>query len=456
MVAFIRMGNDFSDNYYQVELPLEVNNGSSAEDIWANEFNLELSNLEIIKSLGIASGTLGNPDATWYDVTPNGPVEVDQFDPHTPGQQRIAVKGNPNFGDIRVLMMGLKNPGQNGMNVCGTAWFNELRLSDLDSEGGWAGVVSLDSNIADFANVSATGRRSTIGFGGIEQKPNERSREDVKQYDIVTNLNLGQLLPKKWGIQLPFNYGIGEEIITPEYDEFYRDIKLQTQLETTNNRDSILNVNETYTKRTSINFIGARKQRTTEATPRFYDVENLTFNYSYNKVEYRDFEIENSLDQNVRAGVNYNFSFNPIKIEPFKENDSLFRSRYLKILKDFNFNLLPTSFSVNTDFFRQFSKQKFREVELGGDNIGIEELFRRNYNFNLQYVLNYNITDALNLNFTANNSNIVRNYFIDDRINGRQDPDLNVWDNFSTWATPIFKINSCNLTTNCHFIKFQP
>ncbi len=453
MVAFIRMGNDFSDNYYQVELPLEVNNGSSAEDIWANEFNLELSNLEIIKSLGIASGTLGNPDATWYDVTPNGPVEVDQFDPHTPGQQRIAVKGNPNFGDIRVLMMGLKNPGQNGMNVCGTAWFNELRLSDLDSEGGWAGVVSLDSNIADFANVSATGRRSTIGFGGIEQKPNERSREDVKQYDIVTNLNLGQLLPKKWGIQLPFNYGIGEEIITPEYDEFYRDIKLQTQLETTNNRDSILNVNETYTKRTSINFIGARKQRTTEATPRFYDVENLTFNYSYNKVEYRDFEIENSLDQNVRAGVNYNFSFNPIKIEPFKENDSLFRSRYLKILKDFNFNLLPTSFSVNTDFFRQFSKQKFREVELGGDNIGIEELFRRNYNFNLQYVLNYNITDALNLNFTANNSNIVRNYFIDDRINGRQDPDLNVWDNFFDLGDPNLQNQQLQLNYELPFYK---
>ena len=51
------------------------------------------------------------------------------------------------------------------MNVCGEVWFNELRLSDLDNEGGWAAVaLSMDANFADFANISATGRKSTIWF----------------------------------------------------------------------------------------------------------------------------------------------------------------------------------------------------------------------------------------------------------------------------------------------------
>ena len=27
--------------------------------------------------------------------------------------QRVAIKGNPNFGDVRVLMVGLKNSGKN-------------------------------------------------------------------------------------------------------------------------------------------------------------------------------------------------------------------------------------------------------------------------------------------------------------------------------------------------------
>ncbi len=447
LVGFIRMGNDFTENFYEIAVPLTVSSGSlSPTDVWPsqNEINLELKVLQEIKSIGISNGTLTNIDPTYYNVTSDGVQEIGAGEPFEVGETRVAIKGNPNFGDIRVLMVGIRNNSVS--NVCGEVWFNELRLADLENEGGWAAVLSVDTNLADFANISATGRRSTIGFGTIEQKPNERSREDVKQYDVVTNVNLGQLLPKKWGLQIPFNYGQGEEIITPEYDEFYRDIKLQTQLDNTNNRDSILKVNENYTKRQSINFIGVRKTKTGDAKPHFYDVENLTFNYSYNKVEHRDFEIENSLDQRVRAGANYSYSFTPKSIEPFKKNDSLFTGRYWKILKDFNFNPVPTSFSVNTDILRQFNKQKFREVDLTGNNIGLEELFRRDYRFDFQYAINYNITNALSFNFTAANSNIVRNYFIDDRINGRQDPTLDVWDGFFDFGDP--NIQSQRLQVN--------
>jgi cell surface protein SprA len=56
-------------------------------------------------------------------------------------------------------------------------------------------------------------QESTIGFA-LEQGPNQRSREDIQQYNIVTNVNLGKLLPPKWGINFPFNYAIGEETIT--------------------------------------------------------------------------------------------------------------------------------------------------------------------------------------------------------------------------------------------------
>lgn len=207
-------------------------------------------------------------------------------------------------------------------------------------------------------------------------------------------------------------------------------------------RETIREQSEDYTKRQSINFIGVRKQRTGEAKPKFYDVENLTLNYSYNQVEHRDFEIENSLNQNARVGANYNFSFDPIKIEPFKKNDSLFKGKYWKILKDFNFNLLPSSISINTDFIRQFNKQKFRDLDLGGSNIGIEELYRRNYTFDFQYNINYNLTDALSLNFSASNNNIVRNYFVDNNLNGAQDPNKDVWDGFLMLETQIGSTNN--------------
>ena len=168
----------------------------------------------------------------------------------------------------------------------------------MNNEGGWAAVMSVDTNLADFATVSATGRMSTSGFGDVNQGPSERSLEDVKQYDVVTNINVGQLLPKKWGLQIPFNYGQGVEVITPKYDQQYEDLELQTRIDEAADSaeaDQILEQSEEYTKRKSINFIGVKKNRTGEAKPRFYDVENLTLNYSYNKTEHRDFEIKNSV-----------------------------------------------------------------------------------------------------------------------------------------------------------------
>ena len=446
IVGFIRLGNDLSENYYQIEIPLQESSTMTLDpqSVWPqiNEIDLPISALEAIKSLSILNGSLGSDQAIFYDIVNDNVVEdpVSEFAPLDVGEQRIAIKGNPNFGDIRTLMIGVKNPSQDNMDVCAEVWFNELRLSDMDNEGGWAATLAVDTNIADFMNISATARQSTSGFGNIEQGPSERDKVDTKQYDLISNINIGQLFPKKWGLNIPFNYGQGEELVTPEFDQQYRDITLDSRInlaETEDEKDAILRQSEDYTKRKSINLIGVNKQRTNdEKSARFYDIENLTFNYSYNEVNHRDYEIENMLDQNVRTGVNYNYNFNSVKLEPLKNNDSIFNSKYLKILKDFNINLLPSSISINTDYIRQFNKQKFREIDLTQDNIGIQELFRRNYSFDFQLAINYPISDNLTLNYNAANNNIVRNYFIDDEINGLQDSELDVWDRFFDIGDP--------------------
>jgi hypothetical protein len=38
-------------------------------------------------------------------------------------------------------------------------WFNELRIADMDNQGGMAAILSVDSNLADFATISATGKK---------------------------------------------------------------------------------------------------------------------------------------------------------------------------------------------------------------------------------------------------------------------------------------------------------
>ena len=444
LVGFLRIGTDLSENYYQIELPLQFTpfGASFDEDVWpdANEMEVILSDLNKVKSLRIANiADVPLNELQFYEIEGSEAVAVDEFASRTLGKLRIGIKGNPSLGSIRNMMVGVKNIDD--LPVRGEVWFNELRLAGLDNDGGWAAIASVDANIADFANVSATGSKSTSGFGSIDQTPNERSREDAVSYDLVTNVNVGQLLPEKWGVQIPFNYGISEEIITPEFDPVYDDLKLDDRIAaatTEEAADKILEQAEDYTKRTSINLIGVRKDRGEEADANFYDIENFTFNYSYNETEHRDYEIANMQDQSVVTGFVYNHSFKPVEVAPFAKKDSLFTGAYWQWLKDLNFNLLPASVSVNSNINRQFNQQKFRNVfEEGVEALDLPFLQQRNYMFNWQYAINYSLSKSLSLNLTASNNNIVRNYFTEE---GNPDSEINqalgLWDGFWDLGEP--------------------
>ena len=460
MVAFMRLGNDLNQNFYEIQIPLNPTafNVSSAEDIWPveNRLNLPLRLLQEVKTR-----TLGDPNNNptvlqFFDQSELDPGSVDGPE----NDLRIGIQGNPSFGNVRVIMLGMKNATTN--DISGEVWFNELRLSELKNQGGWAAVASMDANLADFANISATAGRSTIGFGSIEQGPNQRSREDAQQYDVVTNVNLGQLLPQKWGIQLPFNYGRSEEQITPQYDPEFQDIELDTRLDNTTDeaeKERIKQQAIDYTKRQSINFIGVRKERTSEKAPMPYDISNFTFSYSYNQVDHRDFEIEESLDQNVRVGGTYNYNFIQKPVEPFKKNDSLFTGKYWKFLKDLNFNYLPTNISVSSNIVRQYNEQKFREINLAQNLKPVPQLYQRNFLFDWQYTINYNLTRSLRFNFNASNNRIINNYITpelldDGNVIYNVDNSIGIWDGFFDVGDPNQHFQSLQVNYDLPFDKF--
>lgn len=436
MVGFIRFGNDFTQNFYQIEIPLKVTQPASSlgsncaalssETVWPadNEIDLALSLLTQLKiqAMSIDPSTLP-ADGIYYQ-------NEEELDPSLAGKTnklRLGIKGNPNFGMVRTLMLGVKS-NEPHQDIKGEVWFNELRVADMDNSKGMAAVLNVDTNFADFATISAAGRKSTIGFGGIEQGPNDRNREDTQQYNIVTNFSLGKLLPPKWKINLPFNFAVGEETITPEYDPFNADIKLKQLLDNTTDeaeRDNIKNRAVDYTKRKSINFIGVRKDRGEEQKQRIYDVENFTFSQSFNEVEHHDYEIEQFTNQESSTAVDYAFSFQPKPIEPFKKSKFTKKSAYWKALSDFNFNYLPTNINFNTNILRQYNRQQFRQVDVEG--IGLDPLYRRNYAFNYNYGFNYNLTKNLKFNYTASSNNIVKNYMNSDNV---PIDDLTIWDSY--------------------------
>lgn len=84
---------------------------------------------------------------------------------------------------------------------------------------------------------------STIGWGHLEDKVNERayertnaiSREDFLPYLRTGNNGSGEFLPEKWGLKIPFYAQHSKVAYAPEFDPYGLDIPLQEKTTTTTN-----------------------------------------------------------------------------------------------------------------------------------------------------------------------------------------------------------------------------
>lgn len=429
--AIIRLGTDLNDNYYQIEVPLKVStSGATALDIWPEENNLDAL-LETFGRLKVERDAIANvlPNEIYPAVVPG---EVPEF--------KIRVKGNPTLAQLRTVTLGLKNNAP--LNKSAEVWFNELRSAGFDNEGGWAAVMNADANFADVANVSLSGSMQTIGFGNVEDRVNQRSLDETKQYDIATSVNLGKVLtPEKWGIQLPMSYSVGEKFIDPKFDPQYQDVTLQDALEQNPNSE----FSRDYTKRTSISFINVKKNRSPNTTkkPKFYDVENLAVSYSHNKEFHRDYNIEKYINENVMASAAYNYSFDSKPIELFKNSES-FKSKYWKFIKDLNFNPVPSTLAINSRINRNYNEQQSRNLIEGLPSQ--PELKQRRFLFDWDYTVGFNLTKSLVLNFNATN-----NYIYDAFGNGEE---LQIFDNFFNTGRPNQYHQKLNTTYAIPLDKF--
>ena len=442
--AIIRLGTDLNDNFYQIEVPLKVSGtGGSQLDIWPEANNLDAL-LETFGKLKVERDGMANllPNDIYPEVVVGESAAY-----------RIRVKGNPTLAQLRTITLGLKN--NSSSNKSGEVWFNELRSAGFDNKGGWAAVVNADANFADVANVSLSGSMQTIGFGNVEDRVNQRSLNETKQYDVATTISIDKVLtPKKWGLQIPMSYSVGEKFVDPKYDPQYQDVEysvaksfLESQPQSTERDKAIENINNSqdYTRRTSISFINVKKNRNPNSTkkPKFYDVENLAVSYSHNREFHKDYNIEKYINENVMASATYNFNFNSKPIEIFK-NSKRFKSKYWKFIKDLNINPIPSTVAINSRINRSYNEQQSRNLVSGLS--AQPELKQRRFLFDWDYAVGFNLTKSLQVNFNATN-----NYIYDAFGSGEE---LQIFDNFFNTGRPNQYHQKLNGTYNLPLDKF--
>ena len=278
--AVVRIGNDFVGNYYEVKIPLKITPWGAIDSlaIWPAENNLDfdLSELTWLKTRRNNSGF--SPSQYYSEVSTGGRV--------------YAIIGNPNLGEVRGILLGVQNTVTE--LACVEAWFNELRLSKLDEKGGWAALGRVDINLADLGNLTLSGNVKSHGFGTLEQRVNERSKEDFVQLDVATNLDMGKLLPKRAAIQIPMYAGISRTSSTPQYDPYDLDIQLKQKLKDSpvDKRDSIRNDAVDILTLKTITLTNVKKNRTEGKKPKPWQISNLDFNYSHTRQDHHNPLIE--------------------------------------------------------------------------------------------------------------------------------------------------------------------
>jgi len=450
LVAFIRLGTDFSSNYYEYEVPLSMTPwGSTNKDvIWPSENNvdIDLSKLQEIKQK--RNIAIRNNGVSGYNIPYSDYI----------GNNRVTVLGNPNLSDIVVVMLGVRNPkavnnSDDGLSKCAEIWFNELRLTDFDESGGWASTARVSTNLADLGDLSMAGTIITPGFGGIEQRIDERHKETIKQYDISTNVELGKFLPENSGIKIPMHFDISEIYSTPQYNPLNPDIKYKDDIKTyksPSERDSIRKMVQDYTSRRSINFINVRKNKTGgETKTHIYDIENFTFSYAFTEQYKRNVDVEFDFTKNHKGSVEWNYSYNPKKVSPFSKIKWM-NKKSLKLLRDFNFYYLPKNLSFRSDMDRMYSETKLRNTS--GYDIIIDTTYIKSFLWNRSYGLKYDLCQSIKIDYSAvANSRVGERPGLIDKKNRWEDYKLQ---RDSIWKS-IFNmgiINNYNQNVNLSYI----
>jgi len=306
------------------------------------------------------------------------------------------------------MMLGVRNNDDSGGPACAEVWVNELRVNGLDESAGGAAVARLDMQLADFGNVSVASEYRSDGWRRLEEKLAQTQREEIISFDATTSLELSKFFPEDWGLRIPFYASISETRKNPEFDPYDLDIPLKEKLSGITNsedRDSVRQQAQDVSSIKSYNFTNVRKEKTSEGAPKPWDISNFAFTYAKTETEKSNPLIESDRIDQYRGAVNYNYSMKPLYISPFKKlikGEKL--SKHLALIKDANINILPNTFSFNTNVDRTFAETKYR---FAGDVPSLNTFYDKRFTWDRNYTLQWNITKALNFNFNANNLAVI-------------------------------------------------
>ncbi len=396
MSMFIRIGSDYKSNYYEYEIPLKLTppghydtyTTQGCKAVWPDENMLDIDFSVFTDLKHERNKARANGSASYTQL-------YYAYDKEKPNN-KISVIGNPSLGEIKTMMIGVRNNGRRTGSV--EVWVNELRMQDYSNEGGWAAQGNLNVQLSDFGSINMTGHVETAGFGGLEEGVNERRDDNLYEWSITTQFELGKLFPENWKMTLPFYYSYSWQKLSPKYNPFDTDMLLKDALDecqTPAERDSLSSLTESILKNKNFS-LSNWKSGIQSRNPMPYDPANFSVSYSYSQ-KYKTGETtvyEN--EENWKFNLAYNYSPKFKAWEPFKNLKG--KSKWLDILKAQNLQWLPQSISFNTDITRSYYEYQERDIDTGTQ---LPVTFSDQFLWNRDLTVRWDIFKALKLSWSS-------------------------------------------------------
>lgn len=403
LALVVRLGKDFpndladsiireDNNFYEYILPLEPSVFKAIQrpiDVWPihNTLNIPLEKFVDLRRERIAN-----------NLTPRGQIMEMALDPLK--GDTIRMVGNPSLGNVKVIYLGILNRTNNVLG--GEVWFNEMRLAGFDESFAFAGQSKIQLQLADLGEINLFGSYSSSGFGGIDKRLHERNRESVLQYDASISINAGKLLPKGMKMTVPMYAQYQKNIITPQFDPIDGDITVPEKLSlisNTEDRDSVRNLaRQTITTKT-FTLTNVRSQ--VGSTDKPWSPANVGLSYSFTQtVRTTPIILEDKVETR-NIGLDYTYTKRSKYIEPLK----FIKSKQLKILSDFNFNLLPSNFSFSSRMNDINSRRIFRQP-----SSPVFAFDDKRFNWERNYSMDWDITKSIRFGYRANTMSIIDQY----------------------------------------------
>ncbi len=123
------------------------------------------------------------------------------------------IRGNPSLTSIKWFEVGVTNV-DSLWPMSGEVWIDELRVTQVKKEPGWAKRATLSAQFADLFSLSASYQNRDSRFHGLGGKRPVNS--STSQSVSISNFALHKFFPNSWGLSLPLSGSWSRSLSLPE------------------------------------------------------------------------------------------------------------------------------------------------------------------------------------------------------------------------------------------------